>query len=232
VKQITAKGQTVNEAVEAALKELNTTREKVEIKVINEAKKGFLGIFGVKPAMVEVSLLFEEVENNEVEGQQINIDSNQQLQKDPVAETEKFLTEVIVKMGLTIKIEKKQQGRDIFFNLSGEKIAILIGKRGQTLNSLQYLSQLVANRYTDQYINIVIDAENYREKRKETLENLANRLAQKVMDTGSDVYLEPMPSFERKIIHHILSGNRSINTSSTGNEPNRHIVITSSKKRK
>jgi spoIIIJ-associated protein len=189
VKQVTATGQTVDEAVESALAQLNTTRDRTEIKIIDEGKKGIFGIFGSKPAVVKVTVLI-----------------------DPVEEAQKFLEKVVSTMGVSAKVDVKRNGKNVMFNLSGEKIAVLIGKRGQTLNSLQYLTQLVANRFSDQYLNIMVDAENYRVRREETL-------VQKVA-------LEPMPSYERKVIHTALVNNPKVKTSSNGADPNRHIVIT------
>lgn len=200
--KVTSTGQTVEEAVESALKELETSREHVDIRVIDEGKKGFLGIFGAKPAVVEVHKVFN-----------------------PVVEAEKFLKNVIEQMGVNASIEKKQQDNQVTFNLSGDKVAILIGKRGQTLNSLQYLTHLVANRYSDVYYSVIVDAQNYRKKRKETLHNLAKRLADKAVRTKREVVLEPMPSYERKIIHASLYHHDRVKTYSKGSEPNRYIVI-------
>lgn len=111
------------------------------------------------------------------------------------------------------------------FILSGKNVGVLIGKRGHTLNSLQYLTNLVANRSTKQYVGITIDAENYRSKRKDTLESLAYRLAKQVASTKKNVVLEPMPSFERKIIHQALANHPNVITSSEGKDPHRHVVI-------
>ncbi|MFS0865531.1 RNA-binding cell elongation regulator Jag/EloR [Fredinandcohnia sp. 179-A 10B2 NHS] len=203
MKQVTATGQTVDEAVESALAQLNTTRDRTEIKIIDEGKKGIFGIFGSKPAVVKVTVLI-----------------------DPVEEAQKFLEKVVSTMGVSAKVDVKRNGKNVMFNLSGEKIALLIGKRGQTLNSLQYLTQLVANRFSDQYLNIMVDAENYRGRREETLVQLAERLADKVVRTKQKVALEPMPSYERKVIHTALVNNPKVKTSSNGADPNRHIVIT------
>ncbi|MGM7684021.1 RNA-binding cell elongation regulator Jag/EloR [Cytobacillus sp. Hm23] len=202
MKQITATGQSVDEAVQSALEQLKTTKDRTEINIIDEGKKGLFGIFGTKPAVVKVTKLH-----------------------DPVEEAQHFLQQVTENMGVHVKIEVKQEGKYVNFQLSGEKIAILIGKRGQTLNSLQYLTQLVANRYADHYLNIIVDAENYRERRKETLYQLAQRLAEKSLRTGKDISLESMPSYERKVIHTALATNDKVKTYSSGSDPHRHIVI-------
>ncbi|WP_075983364.1 RNA-binding cell elongation regulator Jag/EloR [Bacillus massilinigeriensis] len=202
MKQITANGQTVEEAVQSALAQLKTTKEKTEVTVIDEGKKGLFGIFGSRPAIVKVTVKI-----------------------DPIEEAKQFLLSVVEKMGSTIEIEVIKNGRDVQFIMSGQKIALLIGKRGQTLNSLQYLTQLVINRHSDQYINVILDAEDYRKRRNETLIKLADRLAQKSIKTGKTVTLEPMPSYERKVIHTALMNNSRVKTYSDGYEPNRHIVI-------
>ncbi|QOR66661.1 protein jag [Cytobacillus suaedae] len=206
MKQITATGQTVDEAVESALAQLQTTKDRTEITIIDEGKKGIFGIFGTKPAVVKVT-----------------------MKMDPVEESKKFLQQVIENMGVSAEIEVTVQGKNVEFNISGEKIAILIGKRGQTLNSLQYLTQLVANRFSEQFINIIVDAENYRRRRQDTLIQLADRLAEKAVRTGQDVALEPMPSYERKVIHTALVTNKKVKTFSSGTDPNRHLVISPNK---
>ena len=203
MKQITATGQTVDEAVMTALAQLNTTKDRTEISIIDEGKKGFLGIFGSRPAIVKVTVKI-----------------------DPIEEAKKFLLEVSRNMGVEAQVEVIKEGKQVQFILTGEKIALLIGKRGQTLNSLQYLTQLVLNRSSEQYLTVMLDAEDYRKRRIETLTHLAERLAIKAIKTGQNVALEPMPSYERKVIHTALVENRKIKTYSDGTEPHRHIVIT------
>lgn len=201
MKQVTATGQTVEEAVKSALAQLETTEDRVEIAIMNEGKKGIFG-FGSRPAVVKVTAKI-----------------------DPVEEAKEFLKDVSEKMGVDVEIEVLRDGKQVQFILSGDKIALLIGKRGQTLNSLQYLTQLVINRFSDQYFHVLLDAEDYRKRRNETLVHLAERLAQKALKTGKKVALEPMPSYERKVIHTALMENNRIKTYSDGVEPNRHIVI-------
>ncbi|MDM5191106.1 RNA-binding cell elongation regulator Jag/EloR [Bacillus sp. DX4.1] len=201
---ITAKGQTVEKAVQDALTQLEVSRDQVDVKIIDEGKRGFLGFLGSRPAIVEVV-----------------------LKKDPIQEAEQYLQSVVQEMGVDVMITKEVKGREIKFTLSGNDVGVLIGKRGHTLNSLQYLTKLVANRSTKQYIGVTIDAENYRNKRKDTLESLSYRLAKQVMATKKNIVLEPMPSFERKIIHQALSNHPNIITTSEGKEPHRHVVISS-----
>jgi len=202
VKQVTATGVTVEEAVKSALEQLQTTEDRAEITIVDEGKKGIFGIFGSRPAVVKAVM-------------KIN----------PIEEGKKFLLDVSEKMGASIIVDVIEDGRNIEFNLSGEKIALLIGKRGQTLNSLQYLTQLVMNRFSEQYLNVLVDAQEYRKRRNDTLIQLAGRLAQKAIKTGQDISLEPMPSYERKVIHTALAENKRIKTYSHGNDPHRYLVI-------
>lgn len=202
MKQITASGQTVEEAVQSALEQLNTTREHVDIHIIDEGKKGLFGIFGSKRAIVQVT-----------------------VGKDQVAITEQFISDVARNMGAAVTVETIVVGNDVTFQLSGDKIAILIGKRGQTLNALQYLVQLVINKDGKKYYTVTVDAEEYRARRRETLESLAIKMADKSLKTNKSVPLEPMPAYERKVIHSTLQNRKDIVTFSDGVDPHRHIVI-------
>ncbi|WP_409252425.1 RNA-binding cell elongation regulator Jag/EloR [Bacillus sp. SCS-153A] len=202
MREVTATGPSVEEAVESALAQLNINREQAEIEIKDEGKKGFFGLFGSRPATVLVKKIIN-----------------------PFDEVRNYLVSVSNMMGIEVEVEMKVDGRNAEFQLSGEKIALLIGKRGQTLNSLQHLAGLVANRYSDQYLTVVLDAENYRERRKQTLSNLAEKLAEKAVRTNRKVSLEPMPSYERKVIHSALVRSKKVDTFSEGTEPNRYIVI-------
>lgn len=202
MKQITASGQTVEEAVQSALGQLNTTRDNVDIHVIDEGKKGLFGIFGSKRAIVQVT-----------------------VGKDQVAITEQFISDVARNMGAAVTIETIVVGNNVTFQLSGDKIAILIGKRGQTLNALQYLVQLVINKDGKKYYTVTVDAEEYRARRRETLDSLAVKMADKSLKTNKSVPLEPMPAYERKVIHSALQNRKDIVTFSDGVDPHRHIVI-------
>ncbi|BCB06107.1 RNA-binding cell elongation regulator Jag/EloR [Bacillus sp. KH172YL63] len=202
MREVEATGQTVEEAIESALSQLKITKEEAEINIIDQGKKGFLGLFGAKPAVVSVKKAI-----------------------DPVNEAKEFLLSVAREMGVEASIEVTRDGREVEFNISGEKMALLIGKRGQTLNALQHLAQLIANKVSGQFITILLDAENYRERRKQTLTTLAERLAEKAARTNRPVSLEPMPSYERKVIHSALVGSKMVETHSEGKEPNRYIVI-------
>ncbi|MCA0972344.1 protein jag [Halobacillus litoralis] len=201
MKQITATGTTMDEAVESALEQLQTSKENVDVHVIDEGKKGFLG-FGSKPYIVQVS-----------------------IRKNPVQDAEYFIQDVAAQMGAPVTIKTDVKDRDITMELESDKVAMLIGKRGQTLNSLQYLAQLVINRESDQFFTVMLDAEGYRGRRRETLQNLAERLADKAVRTGKEVRIEPMPSYERKVIHAVLQQQKEVETYSDGREPRRFVVI-------
>ncbi|EMC3615621.1 protein jag [Listeria monocytogenes] len=201
MRDITAQGSNVEEAIQNALATLETTRDKVEVEVLDEGKKGIFGI-GSRLAMVKV------IEKED--GIQVAID---------------YLLDVATKMGAVITIDVEEVGKDVKLQIKGDSLGMLIGKHGQTLNALQYLTQLIANKTTSQYKNIIVNVGDYRERRHETLVILANKMADKALKTKRAVHLEPMPSFERKIIHSILSENEQIETHSEGRDPYRYIVI-------
>ena len=202
MEEIKKSGKTVDEAVAAALAELQAEKEDVTITVLDEGSKGFLGMFGAKDAVVLVKKNFNA---------------------EKIAEN--FLREIFLSMGLIIKIDAKLQEKQLLIDLSGEDMGILIGKRGQTLDALQYLVNLVVNKTSPSYISVMLDTENYRQRRKETLETLALNLAKKAKHTKKNVVLEPMNPYERRIIHSALQNDRYVTTFSEGEEPFRNVVI-------
>ena len=196
-------GKTVDEAVALALGELGITKDEAEIEVIEEGSRGFFGMFGAKDAVVKVKKKF-----------------------DPERTAKNFLKEMFIAMGLIVNVETKLKDRQLEIKISGDDMGIIIGKRGQTLDAVQYLVNLVVNKGTAPYISVTLDTENYRERRKETLETLAFNLAKKVKHTGKNVVLEPMNPYERRIIHSALQNDRYVTTYSEGDEPYRNVVIT------
>ncbi|MDO4481603.1 MAG: RNA-binding cell elongation regulator Jag/EloR [Bacillota bacterium] len=194
-------GRTIEEAAQLAAADLNLTIDDVEIEVLEEPSKGFLGI-GARSAKVRVTPK-KTSENTALE----------------------FVKETAEKMGLDLKITSRQSDNIIFIDIEGKDSGTIIGKRGQTLDSLQYLVNLVVNKNTDKYMKVVVNAENYREKRESTLEQLAIRLAGKVSKTRRSVRLEPMNPYERKVIHTTLQDDVRVNTKSEGEEPYRRVVI-------
>lgn len=197
-------GKTVDEAKQAALSELGVDPALVEFVEVVEPTKGFLGLLGGKPARVKAVV----------------------RELSPIEKAEKFLSDIFKAMKLDIEIEKSESEDGTVFNLIGDNLGILIGKHGQTLDSLQYLSNLAANRgLTDNKVRVIIDIENYRSRREDTLRRLAMRLADKVRRTGERIVLEPMNRHERKIIHMALQDNYRVSTYSSGDEPYRKVVI-------
>ncbi len=201
-KEFSAK--TVNEALTNALIEFGTTSDKVEYEVIEEESSKMFGLF-TKPARIRVclKLTYEDIAVN-------------------------FLKKVFDAMSMTVDIQVtfNQSENLMEIDLSGDEMGILIGKRGITLDSLQYLVSLVVNRNAEEYIKVKLDTENYRERRKETLENLARNLAHKVKRIHRPVYLEPMNPYERRVIHSALQKDKYVETHSEGEEPFRKVVIT------
>lgn len=201
--EIRKSGKSIDEAVAAALAELGASKEEVSITVVEEGSKGLFGMFGGKEAVVLVRKTFN-----------------------PERAAENFLREVFLSMGLIVKIETQLKDKHLLINLTGGDMGILIGKRGQTLDALQYLVNLVVNKSSASYISVMLDTENYRQRRKETLETLAFNLAKKVKHTKKNVVLEPMNPYERRIIHSALQNDRFVTTFSEGEEPYRNVVIT------
>ncbi len=198
-------GKTVSDAITNALIELETTSDKINYEVITEGSKGVFGI-GSKPAKVKV--WFKEETKKSIE---------------EIAD--EFLQKIFNAMDIKAQVNVSVNGENVNIDIAGEDMGILIGKRGQTLDSLQYLVSLVINKYSDSYMRVKVDTENYRERRKATLENLAKNIAFKVKRTKRSVSLEPMNPFERRIIHSALQNDRYVTTKSEGEEPYRHVVV-------
>lgn len=210
-------GKTVEDALRAALVELNTAEDCVNYEVLETPSKGFLGLIGSKPAKIRVTLKEVEADSEVI--------SIKQTSK-PLDTAILFLKEIFRGMNMKVDIEVKEALDGIVLDLHGEDLGILIGKHGQTLDALQYLTNLAANRdMSEEKVRISIDVENYRKRREETLYRLAMRLADKVKRTGDKITLEPMSRHERKVIHMALQDERRILTYSDGEEPFRKVVI-------
>lgn len=230
-------GKTVDEAVEAALKELKVLKNQVNVEILEESSKKFFGLFGKNMAKVRVSLVeqMHEVADKldkladslEIEEKLPLVENFDKVSQEQAVEMAKdFLENIFKNMQLEVLMEKLVAADGIVtFNLHGKDLGILIGKHGQTLDSLQYITNLIANKKASQRIRIVIDVENYRSRRVETLTTLARRLASKVRRTGEKVVLEPMNPHERKVIHLALQEDNRIVTNSEGEEPYRYVVI-------
>lgn len=269
-------GTDVDTAVQLALDELETTKDKVKITILEEPSKGFFGI-GSKLALVRVEILENQDESLEKNKQYKGIDiiekksENDELIKKEVEDTcnseeniitdtdsktniietqdtkvkfenvhqeheevnmierkdraYAFLKELTENMGLKVTIKGNIKDNSLIMNITGKDAGSIIGKRGQTLDSIQYLTSMVANKNEKKYIRVVVDAEEYRNKRNKTLEKLAYRLGEKVIRTGKSVKLEPMNPYERKVIHASLQNNKKLNTRSEGQDPYRRVII-------
>ena len=198
-------GKTAEDALTNALIALETTSDKVDYEIIEKESNGILGIFSKKDARIRVKMI-NSVEDN----------------------VREFLSKILKAMEVEadIVIEYNEEESNMNINLDGTDMGILIGKRGQTLDSLQYLASLVVNKESKSYIKVKLDTENYRERRKETLENLARNIAHKVKRTRRNVVLEPMNPYERRIIHSTLQADKYVDTHSEGEEPYRKVVVT------
>ncbi len=208
MRSIRMSGKTVEDAVSKALTELNVTIDEVETNVIEEGSKGIFGIFKTKDAEVEV-IVKEKAEDK----------------------ARKFLRDVLDSMGVLAEIKIKEEDNVLKINLVGPKMGLIIGYRGETLDSLQYLVSLVVNKENNEkYKKVTLDTENYRSRREETLKRLAEKLAYKVRKTSKSVKLEPMNPYERRIIHSTLQNDSYVVTYSEGEEPHRRVIIDLKKK--
>jgi|SRR5690606_2556610 len=202
--KVLASGKTIEDAVRNGLAQLQVTEDRVKVVVLEQPAKGFLGLIGSKDAKVELELI-----------------------PDPKEEAEHFIRDVAHAMGLDVQLTWTETKDNMLLSIScNGDLGMLIGRRGQTLDALQYLVTIVANRYSDNHIRIVLDAENFRERRRKTLEDLSERLAGRVVRTRKEVVLEPMVPHERKVIHSQLQSHPKVRTFSQGDEPNRRVVIT------
>lgn len=203
MKTIEITGKTVEEALKSALNELKVTEDKVSVEVIDEGSKGLFKLIGARPARIKVT-----------------------VKRDPIYEAKNFLRDVLNSMNVKAEIRIKEESDAVKINLTGPDMGILIGYRGETLDSLQYLVSLVINKDNNSaYKRVVLDTENYRQKREETLKRLADKMASTVRRTGKLIKLEPMNPYERRIIHSALQENPYVETYSEGDEPYRRVVV-------
>ena len=204
-KEFSAK--TSDEALTNALIQMETTSDQIEYEIIEEEKNGILGLFS-KPARIRV-----------------------RKKESAQGAASSFLNRMFEVMNLEVEviIDYNEEESVMYIELKGNEMGMLIGKRGQTLDALQYLTSLVVNKKSENYIKIKMDTENYRQRRKETIENLPRNVANKVKKTGRPAFLEPMNPYERRIIHSALQGDKYVDTHSEGEEPMRKVVITLNK---
>lgn len=222
------RAKNVDEAVALALAELGAEKDEVTIEVLEEGSKGFFGL-GAKDAHVRVSLKSDKPIKEMSPKKEEEAPKAKKVKADSAAPEEaasKFLGDIFKAMNLDVNIDTKDSGDNtISIDLSGDNMGIVIGKRGDTLDSLQYLTSLVVNQNSEDYIKVSLDTENYREKRAEALLALSKRLSEKVERSGKKFTLEPMNPYERRIIHSSLQDNDAVTTYSVGSEPYRKVVI-------
>lgn len=239
-------GKDVETATALALDELKCSKDEVKITVLEEPSRGFLGI-GSKLAKVRVEKIEvsendktekievaeevkETVTEETVENETSEVASKKLIRPDNMKEIEEnpalsFLKETTEKMGLELSFKAYADDNNVFIDIAGKDAGTIIGKRGQTLDAIQYLTSLAVNKKSEDYVRVVLDAENYRSKREKTLERLAHRLADKVVRTKRSVKLEPMNPYERMVIHAALVNSPKVKTRSEGEEPYRRVVI-------
>nr|WP_307992717.1 RNA-binding cell elongation regulator Jag/EloR [uncultured Niameybacter sp.] len=237
-------GRTIDNAITDALIELGATTEQVDIEILEKGSKGFLGL-GAKEARVRVTLkeisntqdnlksatkedvLVEIKENLKQDKEEVKIDAHVDININEAIELAKsFLDSVLKEMGIEATFETNVEKDRVYLNISGEKMGMVIGKRGDTLDALQYLTNIVVNKGRNEYVKIMLDTENYRSRREETLRKVAYKFAKKATQTKRPVILEPMNPYDRRIIHSALQDSHHVKTHSEGKEPFRRVVIT------
>ncbi len=220
IKKYEFKDATVDGAIEKGLKELGLEREEVDVEV-----KSYGGIFS--KATVEIIVKEEEATNEPLVSEELPVTSP--VTEDELVEAEnlagEFVTALVAKMGINCAVEVNRKGEEIFVNITGEDAGVIIGYRGEVLDAIQYFTLWITNKCGKDFVRVTLDAENYRKKRCETLQNLAFRLAKKCSRTNRKVELEPMNPFERRVIHTALQDNKYVTTTSEGEGRFRHVVI-------
>ncbi|MFW6237609.1 MAG: RNA-binding cell elongation regulator Jag/EloR [Halanaerobiales bacterium] len=202
---IRQEGKTVEDAIKKGLKKLGIVRDEASIEIVEEESGGLFGLIGGRKAVVDI-----------------------EKKKDPVEIGKKFLENIFATTTLEVEvsiIEEETNDEQVLYNINSPDLGIIIGHRGETLDALQYLTSLVVNRNVNEYFRVLLDAEGYRERRKQTLIRLANKLARKAVEKGRKVVLEPMPPHERRIIHMAIKEDSRVKSHSEGEEPFRKVII-------
>lgn len=217
MKSIETTGKTVDEAIENALKELNITKDMVDIDIIEHGSKGLFNLFGAKPFRIKAT-----IKDIQMDQSKNDIDNNG-TNSEVVIE---FLKSIFDSMKIEAEVEVTEAKDELNVNIIGEDVGVIIGYRGETLDAIQYLLSLVVNKKHDsQYKRVILDSQNYRKKRQETLRRVADKTANKVIKSRRAYKLEPMNAYERRIIHAALQENNQIYTYSEGEDPFRRIVV-------
>lgn len=237
-------GKTVDDAITEACQKFTVTSDRLEYEVVEKGTSGIFG-FAAKPAVIKARVFDPNASKEEVKAEakeetkaetkkaEVKEEAKAEAKEEkkdsapvPAADPKEFLSKVFAAMNMEVGIEVETDGNEMNIDLSGNDMGVLIGKRGQTLDSLQYLTSIVVNKGQKEYIRVKIDTENYRSRRKDTLENLAKNLAYKAKRTRNAVSLEPMNPYERRIIHSALQNDKYVTTHSEGEEPFRKVIIT------
>lgn len=233
-------GKTIDDALTSATVSFGVTSDQITYEVVEKGSNGLFGI-GSKDAVIKAAIKSDELdEPDEIAKDFVNDDVKVDVKKDSEAAekcineeeiktlAKEFLDDVFKAMNLDVTVDMEYDKEQNFLNvdLKGPEMGIIIGKRGQTLDSVQYLTNLAVNRKSDSYVKVKIDTEDYRRRRRDTLENFASNIAHKVKRTGKSVSLEAMNPYERRIIHAALANNKFVETHSEGEEPYRHVVVT------
>ena len=226
-KTIISEGRTTNEAIEKGLKELRVSKDKVEIKILeNEEKRSFFSILTPRVVKVEMKLKedINEKKEKEIKIKKI-IELNEEEQDKAEENVKVFMEEILKELpeDTTYNITKNGQGLNV--EILNKNLGFLIGYRGETLYAFQNILSAIAGKGIDKKVRVILDIEGYKEKREKTLEELAEKVAKTVIKTRKSFKLEPMQAYERKIIHSALQKNDKVETESIGEEPNRRIVV-------
>ncbi|MGX6962736.1 RNA-binding cell elongation regulator Jag/EloR [Vagococcus xieshaowenii] len=239
------RGATVNEAIEKGLATLGLTKETARIQIVSEDKKGFLGIgkkeaiVSILPAVAEketisdVTTTSSTQETNHVEETKEEVSVSKEPfkvlenlnEQQTITELALYLTNITAELGAPALVRVERQKELVMMHLDTKQSGMLIGKHGRVLNAIQYLAQVFIHRVSKDRLNVVVNVGDYRERRQEAMERLARRTARKVEETGQAVFLEPMPAFERKLIHGYLTQHPYVETHSEGEEPHRYLVV-------
>ncbi|SCI02642.1 R3H domain [uncultured Ruminococcus sp.] len=231
--EVITSAKTIEEAVEKACEQLGVSKDNCDVQILQQPKKS---LFGIIKTEAQVKVTVKNVSAAETKAAVIQEDKQAPANKDnreaKVAAAVAYLTEVLSKMGLDVTIEQEMKEDSAVLTLVGENLGILIGRHGETLDSLQYLTSLVCNRVEGSYFRVTLDCGNYREKREEALKELAKKISVKVKRTGRSQTLEPMNPYERRIIHAVLTDIEGVTSKSKGEEPNRRVVVISTSKKR
>ena len=228
-------GKTVDDAITEACRKFTVTSDRLEYEVIEKGTAGIFG-FAAKPAVIKARVFDpdapkeeaskEESTKTEEKVEEVSSEKSESSIPADAADPKEFLSKVFEAMNMKVDIAVETVDNEMNIDLSGDDMGVLIGKRGQTLDSLQYLTSIVVNKGRKEYIRVKVDTENYRSRRRETLENLAKNLAYKAKRTKNPVSLEPMNPYERRIIHSALQNDKYVTTHSEGEDPFRKVIIT------